>query len=90
VKEIKRTPLRHRLLAEVANGNRHIYHGLQWTLIHSDGSWCKPGEVQSMKVLRLLVDSGQRLGSNESMAVLNEAGKDLLANWNVSYGEVPL
>lgn len=87
---LKHTSLRHRLLAEVAAGRRHIYQGLQWTLINSNGSWCKPGEMQAMEHLRALVDPGRRFGGNESLAVLNEAGRAILADWDSKHGVVVL
>jgi hypothetical protein len=84
---LRRTKLRHLLLAEVAADNRSIYEGLQWTVIHRDGRWCSAAEVRTGRDLKPFI-KGRRstYASNLMEADLTPEGAALLAEWNTKYG----
>jgi hypothetical protein len=88
--ELKYTPTRHRMLAEVDSGNVAEVGG-SWTWGDRDAAMSN-GESRVLGALRLgaavVVDLGNEDGSQWYNVVLTEQGQALLAEWNSKHGAV--
>lgn len=83
------TPLRHKMLAEVASGEYKIYIGLQWNLIHTPtGKWVSGGGKRVMRSILPLITHDRARPGEHKPAALTEAGSTLLSSWDAQYGEV--
>jgi hypothetical protein len=85
--DLKRTELRHKLLAEVAAGLMEIYRGSQWNLTRKPGKFLPGAQARQAALLRLCIE-GRGYSGGFSEAVLSDAGRVLLTEWNEQYGEV--
>jgi hypothetical protein len=88
---LKRTELRHRMLAEVAAGEMQVRIGMQWNLVRKPDEWLSAVEKRTAASLRPHISHAPTSwGGCPAEAKLSESGRALLSEWNERYGEVQL
>ena len=89
--ELKRTVLRHRMLAEVAAGRMQVRIGMQWNLVRKPDEWLSAVEKRTARDLRpYITHTPTDWDRRPTDAELTEPGQLLLVAWNDRYGEVQL
>lgn len=81
---LRRTPARHRMLAQVAAGPAEVYVGLYWNLVF-DGTFVKGAQLRTANEVRPLLRH-KVVFHRHTPVKLNDAGSALLSEWNEKHG----